>query len=86
MVISMINQIFAHYTASISDLKKQPMAVVSAAGGEAMAILNHNEPVFYCVPRRLYEDMLEAIDDAYLVELVKEREGEEAFEVKIDEL
>lgn len=82
----MVNQIFSHYTASISDLKKQPMAVVNAAHGEALAVLNHNEPVFYCVPRRLYEQMLEAMDDAHLAKLVREREGEKAFEVKIDDL
>lgn len=82
----MVNQIFSHYTASISDLKNSPMAVMNATHGEALAILNHNEPVFYCVPKALYEKMLEAIDDAHLVKLVQEREGEEAFEVSIDDL
>lgn len=38
----MVNQIFASYTASISDLKKQPMAVMEATHGEALAVLNHN--------------------------------------------
>lgn len=82
----MVHEIFSHYAASVSDLKKQPMSVVNAANGEALAILNHNEPVFYCVPRDLYEAMMEALDDAYLVQLVKEREGEEAIEVSIENL
>lgn len=82
----MINQIFAPYTASISQLKKQPMALMHETHGEALAILNHNEPVFYCVPRALYEKMMETIDDSNLLKLVQEREAEEAFEVSIDDL
>ncbi len=82
----MINQIFAHYTASISDLKKQPMALMNATNGEALAVLNHNEPVFYCIPKDLYEKMLDAIDDTYLAKLVHKRASEEAFEVKLDDL
>ena len=82
----MVNQIFAHYTASISDLKKQPMAVMNATNGEALAVLNHNEPVFYCIPKELYEKMLDSIDDSHLVKLVNERESEKPFEVSIDDL
>jgi len=82
----MINEILTHYTASISELKKQPMKVVKAAHGESLAILNHNEPVFYCVPTKLYMAMMEAIDDAYLAKLVAERQNEESFEVDINDL
>lgn len=82
----MVREIFSHYTASLSDLKKQPMAVMNATQGEAVAILSHNEPVFYCIPSDLYEQMLEALDDAHLVKMVQEREGQEAFEVSIDDL
>jgi antitoxin StbD len=83
---TMVNQIFSQYTVSISDLKKHPMAAVNATHGQPLAVLNHNEPVFYCVPRHLYETMLEAMDDAYLAKLVEERAEEEGFEVSLDEL
>lgn len=82
----MINKIFANYTASISDLKKQPMATMNATHGAPLAVLNHNEPVFYCIPSKLYEKMLEAIDDAHLIKLVRERENDKAFEVSIDDI
>lgn len=62
------------------------MALVKEAHGEALAVLNHNEPVFYCVPKDLYEEMLEELDNAYLLKLVQKREGEEAIEVSIDDL
>ncbi len=82
----MVNEIFANYTASISDLKASPMAVMNATHGEALAILNHNAPVFYCIPAELYEKMMDAIDDAYLADIVRERLNDEGFEVSIDDL
>lgn len=82
----MINQIFSNYTASISDLKKQPMSVVNSAHGEPVAILNRNHPVFYCVPAQMYELIMEFLDDQKLVKLIKEREGEEEIEVKLSDL
>ncbi len=45
--------------ASISDLKKNPMEVARSGDGEAVAILNRNVPVFYCVPPELYKQMLD---------------------------
>ncbi|MCC2646143.1 MAG: hypothetical protein K0R02_208 [Rickettsiaceae bacterium] len=54
----MLHQILSNYTASITDLKKEPMKVVMAAKGSPIAILNRNEPVFYCVPAELYEKMI----------------------------
>lgn len=82
----MIHHIFSNYTASISDLKKQPMSVVKSAHGEPVAILNRNHPVFYCVPAQMYEAMMELLDDEKLAKLVIEREGEEEIEVKLSDL
>ena len=45
--------------ASISDLKKNPMEVARSGDSEAVAILNRNVPVFYCVPPELYKQMLD---------------------------
>lgn len=45
-------------SASISDLKKNPMEVALAGDGDAVVILNRNTPVFYCVPPELYQHML----------------------------
>ena len=36
------------HTASVTELKKNPMAIVASGDGEAVAILNRNTPVFYC--------------------------------------
>jgi antitoxin StbD len=72
--------------ASITDLKKHPMQVVNSAGGEALAILNHNEPVFYCVPAKKYEEILDLLDDLYLAKVVRERENEPMIKVNLDDL
>jgi antitoxin StbD len=82
----MLHPILSNYSASISDLKKAPMSTLEEAHGETVAILNRNHPVFYCVPATVYEHMLEALDDANLVELVKLRENEPAIEVNLDDL
>ena len=52
------------------------MATVSAGDGYPVAILNRNQPAFYCVPAELYERMLDALDDRELVKLVTERSNQ----------
>jgi len=44
----MAHVILAETTASVSELKKNPMATVAAGEGFPVAILNRNEPSFYC--------------------------------------
>ena len=45
----MPNIILSDTSASVSELKKNPMATVSAGDGYPVAILNRNQPAFYCV-------------------------------------
>jgi antitoxin StbD len=42
----MANVILAETTASVSELKKNPMATVAAGEGFPVAILNRNVPTF----------------------------------------
>ena len=83
-----MTQILANYSASISELKKSPSSVIENAGGEAVAILNHNKPSAYIVPSALYESMMDIIDDYHLAEIVRERlnDDEKTIEVNIDDL
>ena len=48
---------------SISEHKKNPMATVAAGEGMAVAVLNRNEPAFYCVPARAYEELMDLVED-----------------------
>lgn len=76
--------ILSDTTASVSELKKNPMATVSAGDGFPVAILNRNQPAFYCVPAALYEKMLDALDDQELIKLVAERSNQPLFDVDLD--
>ena len=42
-----MHRILSRQTVSISELKKNPAAVIEAADGEAVAILVHNRPSAY---------------------------------------
>lgn len=82
----MPNLVLTNTVASITELKNNPMATVNAAEGEAIAILNRNEPAFYCVPPKIYEYLMELADDAELVKLVEERQSEESYPVDLADL
>nr|VFJ63139.1 MAG: antitoxin StbD [Candidatus Kentron sp. DK] len=82
----MTNQILAETAASISELKANPMKVVASADGMPIAVLNRNEPAFYCVPAAAYEAMMERLDDMELLKIVKERMDEPSVQVSLDDL
>jgi len=80
--------VLASCSASVSELKKNPSALIDQAEGEPIAILNHNKPTAYLVPADTYEQFMEKLEDYYLGLMVKERQNEKisAIEVNIDEL
>lgn len=59
----MTHLILSQMAASISELKKDPMGTVAAGEGDAVAILNRNQPAFYCVPAKAYEALMERLED-----------------------
>ena len=82
----MNNIIHSRFVASVSDLKKNPMEVVNNGFGEAVAILNRNNPAFYCVPADMYEQMMDLIEDKELLKLAKQVEDEPNIKVSINDL
>ncbi|MDL4454865.1 antitoxin [Klebsiella michiganensis] len=81
----MPNIILSDTSASISELKKNPMETVGAGDGFPVAILNRNQPAFYCVPAALYEQMLDVLDEHELVRLVNERRSEALVDIDLDQ-
>lgn len=81
-----MNQILSNLTASITELKKHPMATVNSAHGEPLAILSHNEPVFYCVPAKTYEVMMDILEDVELAKLIQARAKEKEIEINTNDL
>lgn len=45
-----MQRVEAEIAVSVSDLKKNPTAIVDGAQGSAVAILNHNRVMAYMVP------------------------------------
>lgn len=82
----MTHLIHASVTASVTELKRNPMGTVAAGNGAPVAILNRNEPAFYCVPAEEYAAMLNLIEDAELNAIADSRAGEAEIAVSLDEL
>ena len=83
-----MKSVLANCSASISELKRNPSALIEQADGEPIAILNHNKPTAYLIPAETYEELLDSIEDYQLGIIVKERQNEKisAIAVDIDEL
>jgi antitoxin StbD len=81
-----IRPILADNSTSISELKKNPMAVVEQGDGFPVAVLNRNQPAFYCVPADAYEAMMDKLEDVELALIVKERQDQPEIKVDINDL
>ena len=80
--------IFSKHTASISELKRNPTALLKQANGQPIAILNHNKPSGYLVPAETYEKMMELLEDLELGKIVEQRRKDldKAVTVTLEEL
>ena len=87
-MVAKMKTVLANCSASISELKRNPSALINQSDGEPIAILNHNKPTAYLIPAETYEELLESIEDYQLGIIVKERQNEKisAIEVDIDKL
>jgi len=83
-----MNTVLSLFSASVSELKKNPSGLLEKSEGEPVAILNHNRPTAYLIPADTYEEMLERLEDAELMEIVESRKKEKsrAKVVSLDEL
>jgi antitoxin StbD len=62
------------------------MGTVAAGEGSPVAILNRNEPAFYCVPAKAYEALLNRLEDLELNAIADARQGQAEIEVSLDDL
>lgn len=82
----MAHLILAETTASVSELKKNPMGTVAAGEGFPVAILNRNEPAFYCVPAKAYEALMNKLEDIELNAIADARKDQSVVRVQLDDL
>lgn len=69
-----IRPILSQSTTNISQLRKNPSAIVARGDGFPVAVLSRNKPHFYCVPAELYEKMLDDLENAELIKVVYARQ------------
>ncbi len=82
----MSTRILTEIATSITELKTNPMKAVASGHGMPIAVLNRNEPAFYCVPASAFEQLMDRLEDLELLALAKERESEPTVKVSLDEL
>ena len=76
--------ILADQTASMSEFKKNPAAVLRQAQSKPVAVLSHNKAAFYMVEPRLFEVLMEELADQQLHRLVLSRMAEISRAVEVD--
>ena len=62
------------------------MKVALSAHGEPIAVLNRNEPAFYCVPAKAYELMMDHMEDLELLAIAQQRKNEPSVKVNLNDL
>lgn len=81
--------ILADMCVGISELKKNPAAVVAAARTQQVAILNRNRPVAYVISPEVWEylcDVVEDVQDAELVRKILADDDDEEVEVDLADI
>ena len=75
-------------TISMSDFKKNPAKVLRDAKTQPVAVLSHNKAAFYMVDPVLFEALIDEVEDAQLLPMLKARIASAAkgryIEVNID--
>lgn len=73
-------------TATISELKKDPMGTIAAGGGLPVAILDQHGTAFYCVPVKTYEALMEKLEDVELNAIADARQNGPLIKMALDQL
>jgi len=82
----MAHLLLASVAASVTELKRDPMGTVSAGEGGPVAILNRNEPAFYCIPALAFEALMEKLEDLELNAIADARAHQTEIAVTLDAL
>jgi antitoxin StbD len=78
--------VLSEASVSITELKRNPSAVIEAAKDAAVAVLVHNKPSAYLVPAATYQRLLERLEDLELAAIVRTRAKERRIKVALDDL
>ena len=68
-----MDALLAETSIGITELKKNPSAVIRDAGTDTIVVLHHNKPSAYLVPASTYEALMDVLDDLQLIPVVQQR-------------
>lgn len=68
-----MHAVLAQTSIGITELKKNPSAVIRDAGTETVVVLHHNKPSAYLVPAASYEAIMDVLDDLQLIPMLQQR-------------
>jgi len=75
--------ILADACVGISELKKNPAAVIAVAREQEVAILNRNKPVAYIVSPDVWEHLCDLVEDRRLVEQARDSLADQGPNVEL---
>jgi antitoxin StbD len=81
-----MDQVLADLSISMSEFKKNPAQVLRSAGERPVAVLNHNKAAFYMITPKLFEALIETLENRDLAKIARRRltQMDRAVEVDID--
>jgi antitoxin StbD len=84
--MTLTNAIYASSTVSITELRRNPGAIIEEAGDAPVAILNRNRAAAYLVPAEAFEALIDKLEDLELAAIVRQRRGGKTVKVSLDDL
>lgn len=78
--------IMAGLTVSVTELKRNFAGILTQAGDQPVAVLNHNRPEAYLLSAAHYERLLTQLEDLEDAARVRERSEGPFVEVSLDDL
>jgi antitoxin StbD len=55
-------KIFADVVATLAELRTNPKDIIESSQGMPLAVMENNEPVFYCIPVQAWEDLVQIFE------------------------
>jgi antitoxin StbD len=84
--MTLTNAIYASTTVSITELRRNPGAIIEEAGDAPVAILNRNRATAYLVPAEAFEALIDKLEDLELAAIARQRRDGKTVKVTLDEL